>query len=284
MILGIMIVLSVLGSAGICWGSGAFGGLHWIWALPLSFAGLLIALGGLLFVSLWALTETIDLSKPQEKDDPFFRKLTFYLVQFVAQALRVHLQVEGADKMPKDGRMLLVCNHQSVLDPLMLLYVFHNSQLAFITKKEVSDMIIVGKFTHRIMCQPINRENDREALRTILKCVRLLKEDQVSIGVFPEGYTSLDAKLHPFRNGVFKIAQKAQVPVVICTVQNTRKIFHNAMHLKHTDVPVHVVDVIPAADTKGITAVELGSRVHRKMADDLGPDNVLKQPETEETP
>ena len=43
--------------------------------------------------------------------------------------------------------------------------------------------------------------------------------------VFPEGYTSMDEKLHPFRSGVFKIALRAKVPVVVCTVQNTNKVF-----------------------------------------------------------
>ena len=37
------------------------------------------------------------------------------------------------------------------------------------------------------MGQMLNRENDREALKTIVTCIRLLKDDEVSIGVFPEG-------------------------------------------------------------------------------------------------
>ena len=114
------------------------------------------------------------------------------------------------------------------------------------------------------------RENDRAALKTILKCIQLLKDDEASIGVFPEGYTSKDGKLHHFRSGVFKIAQKAGVPIVVCTIRNTRQIFPNISHLKPTDVELHLVDVIPAEDLKGKTTVDIGNQVYEMMIGDLG--------------
>jgi 1-acyl-sn-glycerol-3-phosphate acyltransferase len=140
----------------------------------------------------------------------------------------------------------------------------------------VQQFFLVGQLMHKILCQPINRENDREALKTILNCVRLLKEDKVSIGVFPEGYTSLDGLLHPFRSGVFKIAQKAGVPIVVCTLQNTQYVLKNALKLKPTTVELHLVGVIGAEELKGRTAVDVGEQVHKMMADDLGPDKVLQ--------
>ena len=45
---------------------------------------------------------------------------------------------------------------------------------------------------------------------------------------------------------------------------------------------VHLVDVIPAEELKGVTTTEIAHRVHKLMADDLGPDLVLQ--EIEETP
>ena len=101
-----------------------------------------------------------------------------------------------------------------------------------------------------------------------------MKDDAVSIGVFPEGYTSLDGLLHPFRHGVFKIAQKAKVPIVVCTLRNTQYVFKNARKLRPTDVYLDVVDVIPAEELAEVTAVDVGNRVHKLMADNLGPDLV----------
>ena len=282
MFLGTVAILAVLIAAGISLGTGAFASLSWLWVLPVSFLGAFIGIQLILFLLLLALVEGIDREKPQEHDDPFYRKLTRYVTKFVQEALHMRLHLEGMEKMPKDGRMLLVCNHLSLLDPVILLHVFPDAQLAFIAKKEVNDMFVVGKLMHKLMCQLIDRENDREALKTILKCIQLLKDDEVSIGVFPEGYTSKDGYVHPFRNGVFKIAQKAQVPIVVCTLQNTNHIFHNALRLRPTHVPLHVVDVMPAPPVRGVTAVEIGNEVMDKMIADLGEEK--RFPEAEETP
>ena len=105
---------------------------------------------------------------------------------------------------------------------------------------------------------------DREALRTILKAIEFLKQDKTSIAVFPEGYTSKTGKLQEFRNGVFKIAQKAGVPIVVCVLSNTPAIIKN-MFRRHTDVYLDVLDVIPAEDLAGVTTVQIGARVHTMM-------------------
>ena len=165
---------------------------------------------------------------------------------------------------------MLVCNHLFIADPCVLLHCFPKSQLAFVTKQENQKLFVVGKVMHKILCQPIDRENDRAALKTIIKCIQLLKDDEASVAVFPEGYTSKDGKLHHFRSGVFKIAQKANVPIVVCTIQNTRQIFRNVTHLKPTDVELHLVDVIPAENLKGKTTVDIGNQVHEMMIGDLG--------------
>ena len=180
---------------------------------------------------------------------------------------------------PKDGRFLLVCNHINDIDPAVLLKFFKKSQLAFISKQENRTKFVIGPVMHKILCQPINRENDREALKTILKCIQIIKEDKASIAVFPEGYTSMDGLLHPFRCGVFKIAQKANVPIVVCTLQDTQYVLKNALKLKPSKVELHLVGVIPAEELKGRTAVDIGEQVHKMMAEDLGPDKVLKTEE-----
>ena len=117
--------------------------------------------------------------------------------------------------------------------PVTLLRYFSGSQLAFITKRENMSMFVVGKMMHKILCQPINRENDKEALKTILKCIQLLKDDMASVAAFPEGYTSVDGLLHHFRHGIFKIATKAKVPIVVCTLQNTNKPFKMFILIYH---------------------------------------------------
>ncbi len=269
-------IVSLLAAAGICLGCGGFAGLSWIWMLPVSFVGCYVLLALLAFFFLWLICALVDLNVPQEKDSRFYRRVMYVYIEAILTILRMRVHTRGLENTPKQGRFLLVCNHLNDMDPLTLLHFFRKSQLAFISKRENSTMFIIGKLMHKIMCQLINRENDREALKTILKCVQLIKDDEVSVAVFPEGYTSMDEKLHPFRHGVFKIAQKANVPIVVCTLQNTQKVFRNALRLKPTDVELHLLAVIPPEELKGVTAVEIGERVHRMMAEDLGPENVLQ--------
>ncbi len=273
----IALALALLAAVGICFCVGGFAEFAWLWILPVSFAGSLLAMGIVLFLAAWVACAVVDMDKPQEKDSPFYRRLTYILADTVVWLLRMRVHTEGLEQTPRQGRFLLVCNHINDLDPVVLFSYFKKSQLAFISKRENTTMFMVGKVMHKLMCQLINRENDREALKTILTCVRLIQEDTVSVAVFPEGYTSLDGKLHPFRSGVFKIAQKAKVPIVVCTMQNTNKVFKNIKHLKPTDIHLHLLGVLTPEDVQGMTTVEIGNQVHAMMAQDLGPDLVLEE-------
>jgi 1-acyl-sn-glycerol-3-phosphate acyltransferase len=137
-------------------------------------------------------------------------------------------------------------------------------------------MFIMGGLMHKLVCQPINRENDREALKSILRCIQLLKNDEVSVGAFPEGGIFDKDKLHPFRSGVFKIAQKANVPIVVCTLKNTKDVVHNLLRLKPSHVEMRVLEVIPPEEIKGVTTVDIAHRCHDLMAEDLGADLIAE--------
>lgn len=272
MLIGGVSVISILLAAVWCAGSGSFAGIDWLWKLPAGFVAAFLVQAALIFAVVWVLSKTIDLEKPQEEDSPFFRWMIGVLAEAAHTILMMRVHTKGFEKVPKNGRFLLVCNHLNDFDPVVLIHHFRRSQLAFISKRENGDRFVVGTLMHRIMCQPINRENDREALKTILNCIRLLKEDKVSIGVFPEGYTSLDHKFHNFRPGVFKIAQKAKVPIVVCTITNTFKVMGNLKKLKPTDIDLHVLATIPPEELEGVTTVDIAQRIHAMMAEDLGPD------------
>lgn len=241
-----------------------------VWVSLLTGLGCWLVLMGLAFGFLVLVCRLVDLEKPQEHDSKFYRIVMDIYIEALISLVLVRLHTRGLEKTPKEGRFLLVCNHLFLADPGILLHCFRKSQLAFVTKKENQTMFVVGKIMHKIMCQPIDRENDRSALKTILRCIQLIKDDEVSIGVFPEGYTSKDGKLHHFRSGVFKIAQKTEVPIVVCTIQNTREIFKNLAKLKKTDVHLHLVDVIPAEELKGRTTTEISDMVYERMIGDLG--------------
>ena len=274
MLLGTFAALSLIVGALVCLADGAFLNLTWLWLLPLTAVGSLLVLILLTFGFLMILCKRVDQDVPQEEDDRRYRVVTDLIIESVLPVLRIHVKKSGLEKMPKDGRFLLVCNHTDNSDPIILLYCLAKYQLAFISKRENRDMFVIGPMMHKIQCQLINRENDREALKTILTCIRILKEDKASVAVFPEGGIDDDLLLHHFRPGVFKIAQKANVPIVVCTLKNTKVVVKNLMKWKRSDVQMKVLEVIPAEELKGITTVDIADRCYRLMAEDLGPDLV----------
>lgn len=275
MLLTLVFLLALIGGLGLCGLTGAFASLAWLYVLPLGILAGVVLFGGLAFGFLCLICARVDINKPQTQDSKFFRTVIPMYIGALIPLLSIRMHTVGLEKTPKEGRFLLVCNHLALMDPVLLLYYFRRSQLAFLSKRENKDMFLIGKIMHRLQCQLVNRENDREALKTILRCIDLLKNDKASVAVFPEGYCSQDFKLHPFRAGVLKIALKAKVPIVVCTLQNTQCIFHNAKRLKPTKVELHLVEVLQPEDYQGMTTTELSHRVHGLMAQDLGKDLVL---------
>lgn len=265
MLLGSITILSAV--AAVLW--ALLGGVGIPAAVGI-FVGSCVGLLALAFLFLWAVTAVVKQEVPQEEDSKFYRWLTKLYIPAIFTILGMKIDLQGQELVPTEGRFLMVCNHLNILDPVLLLGCFPKAQLAFISKRENAEMFIIGNLMHKLMCQMINRENDREALKTIVKCIQILKEDKASIAVFPEGYTSRDGKLHTFRSGVFKIAQKANVPIVVCTIQNSQYVFRNAKHLKPTDVYLHLLTVIPAEEVQSSNTVELAERIHDMMAADLG--------------
>ena len=271
MLLGVIILLAAVSAVlvGIGTDNILFG--------VLGFAGSFLALAVLAFVFFFVMCQIVDPKKPQEKDSRFYRGLIHLYVDAILTVARVKVTVRGAEQMPKEGRVLLVSNHRDNIDPAFLLTAFRNKQLAFISKREVQGFFLVGKVMHKLLCQPINRENDREALRTILNCVQIIREDRASIAVFPEGYIYPDRKLHRFRPGVFKIATKTRVPIAVCTLRGTHEVLPLAMKLKPSRAEVRLVKVIYPGEYENMTTVELSDHIYDLMAADLSPELVSQE-------
>ena len=229
-------------------------------------------IGGLLLVLLFlvAVCLPVDRETPPENDSKFFRVIAKLYIDMAIRLGRIELRTEGLEKIPTQGRFMLVCNHLNELDPAVLLHCFADSQVAFISKKENKYMPIISQIMHKLMCPLIDRENDREALKTILRCIDMLKQDKVSIGVFPEGYVSLDGRLRHFRGGVFKIAQKTGVPIVVCTIRNTKKAMRDLFAMRKTWIEMHLVDVVDAEEVKATATMDMAERVYEIMIRDLG--------------
>lgn len=283
MLIGIFGCVAAVAAVAVCLLTDAFTCLAWLWVLPVSFVGAYLAALLLWLLLLVVMDVTADMKTKQEKDSKLYRWVLRRTVDMLIPILGVRIHTKGFEQPLPKGRILLVCNHLHDIDPAILLWKFPKQQLAFIGKREVSGMFLAGAFLKKTLGQFINRENDREALKAILECIRLIKEDKCSVAVFPEGYIKSDHLLRTFRPGVFKIAQKANVPIVVCTLQDTHKALGSVLKLKGADIQLHLVGIVQAEELAGVSTVDIANRVYTMMAQDLGPELVYPTENAENT-
>ena len=239
-----------------------FGQPHSWWLVPLALVCVFVALI-ILHVAIFALSiVTVNLNKPP-RDTNFFRLLVKGFLQLALPILRVKVHITGQDKIPTDEPFLLVCNHIHDLDPAIIYYAVPDARLAFIGKKEVRDLFpFIYKALHKLSGLPIDRENNREAAKTIISAVQLIKNKTNSVAIFPEGYVSKSGELLPMRNGAFKIATKANCKIVVCALWGTKDIPKNLLRRK-TDIYFDVLGVIDTVDNNH--TVEIGDQIHEMM-------------------
>lgn len=240
------------------------------WLVPLLIAAFFVGFIVLQISTLLLMILFTDSNKPIDRSETLFRSLLKLSLPVVLWAARVKIDKKGFDReIPENTRMMFVCNHQHDFDPVIILNLFPEEYIAFIGKKEIfSTMPFIAKAMHRLRSLPIDRENDREAAKTIVNAIKIIKEDKASIALFPEGYTSMTDELLPFRNGAFKIAIKANVPVVVCAINNTKALAKNIFRRK-TIVEFRLLDIITPERFEGMNTQELGGIIHKQMEDAL---------------
>ena len=234
----------------------------WI-ALPIGL-GWFLAFTAAYFTFLYLLSLTIDLEKPVKKRSGFYHWLLNQTVSLILTQGRVEVQATGLEKLNDLPPFLLVANHRSNFDPFVAIASCPKAQLAYVAKPAIFKIPITGRIVHKCFFLSIDRENDREALKTIKKASQLIKEGVVSIGIYPEGTRSKTGELLPFRNGSFKIAKWANCPVVIARTTGTEKIAHRFAR-RHTKTTFEVLDVLTANEVADMSTWEIGQYARSLM-------------------
>jgi 1-acyl-sn-glycerol-3-phosphate acyltransferase len=182
---------------------------------------------------------------------------------------RIKIKVKNRETIDKiEGRFLLVSNHRSNYDPIVTYYAFRDKGMAFISKPENFKIPIAGKVIRKCCFLAIDRVNPRNAIKTLRKASDIIKNDEVSFGIYPEGTRSKDGNMLEFHDGVFKIAQNANVPVVVVTVKNTENIAKRKFWGKIT-TEIEIVDVIDSQTVSSKTTHELSAMAKESMLKNL---------------
>lgn len=237
--------------------------LLWILFVILGIIGLL----AFLFIFIGVCSLFADRNKVYDKESKFFRFLLTYSTAIASVLIRIRLRVNGKEKLPK-GRFLLVSNHRSKFDPILTWLAFGKYHIAFISKPENFKVPVYGRIIRKCCFMAIDRENPREALKTVNQAAKLMKNDEVSVGVYPEGTRNYGEGLLPFHNAVFKSAIKAGVPIVVMTIYGADMI-HKNYPLHSSKVEIDVLETIEADRVKSMKTAEIGDYVSNLMLENL---------------
>ena len=197
------------------------------------------------------------------------RFLTYGFVGFV---MRVFLPIAGTkinlvgkeNIPPKGTPVLFVSNHRSYFD-IITAYVAVPGYYGFVGKKEFKKVPVMSWWMLLLGCIFLDRSNPREGLRTINKAVDEVKEGY-SIWICPEGTRGHEEKVLPFKEGSFKIAEKAGVPVVPVAFVHTDDILENHMpRLRKQTITIAVGKPI---ETAGLSRPELKT-LHQQVYDEI---------------
>ena len=229
--------------------------------IPLLFAAAYVA-WVILYVLLFSVISLfINKKKPVTKVHHGMRRFVAETMQLAMIVGRIRVHAEGLDRIDRTKPFLLVANHRSVIDPLLPLTLLRGTEIVYICKPEILNMPVFGRYAHIMGFPFIDRENNRAALKTILRAVDILKNEQTAVAIFPEGTRNkTDAPLLPLHAGSFSIAKRAGVPIVVAATRNTEKALKQVIW-HGTKVSFKVVDVLTPERIAGLSTQEIAAHV-----------------------
>lgn len=210
----------------------------------------------------------VDKKKPIEKEYPLCRGLIGALADFVMLHMGVRFSAEGLEKLPEDRRFLLICNHRSGFDPLCIMGRLKKYEISCVSKPSNMKIPVLARLAYGMGYLAIDRENDRNALKTILQAADYLKRGVCSMCIYPEGTRSRDGKLLPFHAGSFKIAQRAGAPIAVACISGSEKVFKN-FPFRPTRIKLKVIELLESEKVKAMSTQELSDYSRKLIEENL---------------
>ena len=168
--------------------------------------------------------------------------------------------------VPPTGRVIIVSNHQSYLDP-PLVGGGPRRQVGFMAKESLFRGFL-GWFFRALNAFPVDREKPVAGIKEALK--RLKNEECVAL--FPEGSRTFDGELQEFMPGLILLAQKTKTPIVPAAIEGAFDAMprqeHGKMHL-FKKIAVRYSDPIPVETVTSLSPDELMTLVHQRIVENL---------------
>jgi len=130
----------------------------------------------------------------------------------------IKLEVQGKEHFLGRKPRVVILNHESALD-ILWVATFCPSGSVGIAKKEFIYIPVVNLLWWAARCFLIDRRNQEKALQTLDDVARVIREEECTTYIAPEGTRTPDGEIQQFKKGAFHLAMDAQVPIYPIVVQ-----------------------------------------------------------------
>lgn len=238
------------------------------WSTPLLFLGFLVGLVVVFVLLCYIITLIVKPDKELSRPKTLYRYIIKVISEFLNTLCRLHIVTYGFDKLPTHEKYFMVCNHQSNFDPIVSVWALRKHRITYIMKDNIMKVPALGRWLYGAGFLPLDRNNNRKAIETINIASKRLINGLHPIAVYPEGTRSKGPHMNEFRNGVFKIPQKAKCPIVVTMIDNTYRV-KKRWPLLRTKVLLEIIEVISYDTYKDMSTNEIGDIISQKIKDRL---------------
>jgi len=201
------------------------------------------------------------------------RRPAFTLARFASRvALRLtwcRVSVEGLERLPRAGPLVLVSNHASPVDIAALIATLP-VDFVFVAKREALSLPVIGTFIRKGMHLTVDRLETAQSVADAARTVEALRAGEIVL-FFPEGTFTRAAGLRPFRMGAFDAAAAAGAPVVPIALMGTRRILPSGKRIPRPGaISVWVGEPLQPSGTGWHGALDLRDRATDHIAAHCG--------------
>jgi len=178
------------------------------------------------------------------------------------------IRVSGKEKIRKGVTYVMVSNHQSGMDIIVLFKLWVHFK--WVAKKSIYYYPFLGwnMWLNRYIA--LDRTKNSSMRKMMVDVDKTLKSGN-SVMIFPEGTRSRNGKLQPFKTGAFHIAQQARVPILPIVISGTFEAVRKGGFLvsKNYNIQAKVLDPIPYETFANLDSKEIAEKVNSIIAQHL---------------
>jgi 1-acyl-sn-glycerol-3-phosphate acyltransferase len=190
---------------------------------------------------------------------------------FGVSRLVFRLELCGTQHIPPHGPLVVVPNHQTYADPVLVTIPFRR-RVYYMAWQRLFRIPVLGRLIWLLHAFPV--DIDARDSRAVREARRLLVEEDAAVMIFPEGGRSRDGTLGRFHMGAFRLAASLGVPVLPVTITGAHEAWPPGQTLPRrgrVTITYHPPLSVDATSTPRAAATELAERVRAAIGSALTP-------------